>query len=235
MKSLFWTLAFSMVLSAAYPQVGITGSYTAGNYRELQTQLANHLDLGVAQGQDLWQNGYKLGIDYWFRLKPVRIEFFPEIAWSQFQTDLFDPIQSTPLNSKLQNLHFQANINIYPLDFVGDCDCPTFSKSEPIFQRGFFIQLSPGVQYQSMVFDAGASAVTYSDWNYTLAGGIGLDIGVSDFITVTPYAKYWYLLEVNHDQLNEFMPYDSSPTGEFENSSASMIEAGLRLGLRFDQ
>ncbi|MEM1219108.1 MAG: hypothetical protein AAGH79_09345 [Bacteroidota bacterium] len=236
MKARLFTFFLLFSISTSYAQVGISGSYLSGDFTDLDAQLRSTFELGPLNGQELWQNGYKIGIDYWFRLKPVRIEFLPELGFSTFQSDLYEPIASSPLSSRFSSFHFQTNINFYPLDFVGDCDCPTFSKSEPIFQRGFFVQISPGVQYQSIIFDpAGNARFSYDAFNYSLAGGIGLDIGISDFITVTPYAKYWYFFDVDYQLVNDFRPFEIGPEQQFVNGTANQIEAGLRLGLRFDQ
>ena len=236
MKAQLFSLFLLLSIGSTYAQVGFSGSYLSGNFTEFEEQLQNTFELGPVNGQGLWQNGYKIAVDYWFRLKPVRIEFLPELGFSSFQSDLFEPTASSPLDSRFSSLHFQANINIYPLDFVGDCDCPTFSKSEPIFQRGFFLQIAPGVQYQSIIFNPdGNTRFAFDAFNYSLAGGIGLDIGVSDFITVTPYAKYWYFFEVDYALANDFRPFEIDPTEQFVNGTANQIEAGLRLGFRFDQ
>ncbi|MEO1713184.1 MAG: hypothetical protein AAFU60_07610, partial [Bacteroidota bacterium] len=139
------------------------------------------------------------------------------------------------LNSQFQSLHFQANINIYPFDFLGDCDCPTFSKSEPIFQRGFFVQLAPGINYQTMRFTTTGYEFEHAAWNYSLAGGVGLDLGVSDLLTLTPYAKFWYFISQDRSELFRLQPFPSTEPLSIADDAVGQLDLGLRLGLRFDQ
>lgn len=113
---------------------------------------------------------------YWTRLKKYRLEFHPGV--------LFHSIQGEDQES-YQNIGITVPIAFYPLDFVNDCDCPTFSKNAFWFQKGFFIRLIPtwstninpsGPEPLDQLFGAGIS--------------LGLDLGLSDLLTISPFLGY---------------------------------------------
>lgn len=180
--------------------------------------------------QAWWQSsGYKVGLDYWFRLKEVRVEFFPELSYALYPTEL--PSYKGGLAM------FQWHTNIYPMDFWDDCDCPTFSKQDPWFQRGFFFQVSPGIgalhqQYQS---DNQQDALS---WNlvYSLGAGAGFDFGISDWVTISPYARWNYFIGAEYTNWSETPPFEVVPPSVRPESDASQLhqwEYGLRLGVRW--
>ena len=93
-------------------------------------------------GIDLFQYSYELGIDYWFRLKNVRVEFYPEIsAMLSTSTYSFSPDTNLPQSYKLQGGGLGVNTHIYFLDLINDCECPTFSKKNSFINKGLFLLL----------------------------------------------------------------------------------------------
>lgn len=123
-----------------------------------------------------WGIGNELAVGYWFRLKNKRVEFLPSIYYATASDGDLD----------LQELGAEFNVNIYPFDFGGDCDCPTFGKQGPQLEKGFFIQLTPGYaryQLESPVADF------ESGGGFTFGAGVGMDIGVTNFLTISPIAS----------------------------------------------
>lgn len=186
------------------------------------------------------QDGQKIGIDYWFRLKEKRVEFLPTLSYSRFKGSF---IRSLPLAEPARNVNFdfktisfQFKTNIYPFDFGTDCDCPTWGKQGPALHKGFFIQLAPGIARVSA-----SSSPTYYElpaikdqaWLPTIGVGAGMDFGVSKFLTVSPMLSYnrsvgdfhWTALERIDD-----LPF------EYGSSKAYLaaMEVAIRLGFRLD-
>ena len=133
---LFGILALSADLSA---QFGFNAGYRWNDSDNWVEQSASG-----NQSLDLLPNGYSIGVDYWFRLKNARVEFLPELNYSSFAQTFADDRE---INARF--LSFFFNTNFYLFDFRSDCDCPTFSKQDHTLQKGFFIQVSPGLSYLS--------------------------------------------------------------------------------------
>jgi len=219
MKNIFLLcfITFPCLLAA---QFGLHGTF------QRNTQNAS------IETEDFPITGLSLGLDYTFRLANNRIEFFPEINYVGLETHniVLDRggIQRT-MNDQAFNFYF--NTNFYIFDFEGDCDCPVFSKDGNFLKKGFFLQLSPGASYH--FFNYTEEAGTPSDrtlernsFSYSLGGGVGVDIGISEFITITPYfrARYHFPIEL------EDYPY--SLLERQEEFAMYQINAGLRLGVQ---
>jgi hypothetical protein len=139
----------------------------------------------------LSQNGFKASVVYGFRLKKKRLEFHPGIGYrSTWNSESYD--------GYLNAIDLDLNTAIYPFDFGGDCDCPTFSKEGDLFKKGFFLEINPGVAYQTLHRVRGNTDPTnplpFSDNNMVFKIGVGggLDIGLSDQFTLTPlFALTW--------------------------------------------
>ncbi|MEO1261972.1 MAG: hypothetical protein AAFZ15_24425 [Bacteroidota bacterium] len=219
MKNIILSLLLLATSTHALGQVGINGAYytfTANEWTDLLNELT---------GQNFDNaTGYQVGVDYWLRLETKRIEFFPEISYAA--------LNSNSGNSEIDItlLGFHLNTNIYPFDFDGDCDCPTWSKSGSIFEKGFFFQISPGYN-RGEIKVADENVQGDETFNYFHLGiGAGLDIGISDLITVTPLVKYYYSTSVEYGPTS-LSTIDYSPA----ESNIRQFYAGVRLGLRFNE
>jgi hypothetical protein len=211
MKKLFFWLIIFFATPEADAQVGITA--------------AHH----IAKAEDWFPgqsfSGNSLGVDYWFRLKKRRIEFLPELSFAAYNgKDAF----ANDVDWRASAFHF--NVNFYLFDFDSDCNCPTFSKTGGHFQRGFFLQISPGVIYMNNS-KTSADNVKNSDKIVAPGGGIGAgyDIGLSNFITLTPLVKFI------HYQNVEWQDFDGNPASDdFSTSNINQLYGGLRVGIRWN-
>ena len=209
-------------------QFGINAGYA--------THQAPDWRLGPSDGSGVSEppgNGFSVGIDYWFRLKNVRIEFLPELNYTQLSTP-----SAVGLETRNHWYSIFANVNFYPFDFKGDCDCPTFSKQGNQLQKGFFISLSPGLSYMDNRISGGWGGVAFEYLESTMAPsmgiGAGIDFGISDLLTVTPYASFRYLLNARWDDIPKIAAdrnYDFPGDG---TADVRRLQAGLRLGWRFN-
>lgn len=227
MIRLFFATFFSLLLGGTTlsAQFGLSGKYL--------NPLANWtLAEGVSDSQtaDLYASGWSAGIDYWFRLKNVRVEFLPELNYGQLDNQLPDGALT---EAKLYS--FFLNTNFYLWDFRGDCDCPTFSKQGPTLQKGLFVQLSPGVTYWQHQYEYSGSVFEQKDWAINIGAGLGFDLGLSDLITLTPMINLRYYLPQSLENLSELIRQDDNAwqLGE-PTADPLMFSAGLRLGIRLD-
>ncbi|MCB0639363.1 MAG: hypothetical protein KDC54_22210 [Lewinella sp.] len=216
-----------LILVLALParaQFGFTGQYLTGD--------APGWTARVGSGEpflELPGDGWQAGVDYWFRLKNARIEFLPTLAYSRqaVPSAIFDENTDELI---AQAGHFFFNVNIYPLDLRGDCDCPTWSKEGPTLEKGLFLQLSPGISYFNLTNAEGGG-----DGNLAanIGLGLGFDFGLSELITITPILQARYYPRVIWPAFEKGLPI---LFGELEaESELWQYTAGLRVGIRLDQ
>lgn len=218
MKQYFFISIFLIFSGLLYGQIGFHGAYkkfTANGWYDF-LRRENAVNVGSL-------GGYAAGIDYWFRLKKKRIEFLPEISYEKYGKTL----DGSEYGHEIIGFYF--NTNIYPFDFGSDCDCPTWSKDGNLFTKGFFLQLSPGVWRlkNSIVSE---TTIEDDDVNWTIGAGAGLDVGVSDFLTLTPIVKFYYSPDNTWKNLPDVKGEPVEVT-----SSIQQLYAGIRLGFRWKQ
>ena len=215
-------------LAAASPiraQFGLRASYQLHQSNDWQI-----LDPIMNQTNQLPGDSYAVGVDYWLRLPNMRIEFLPTLSYARSSATL-------PDNATFDGQWFQfaLNTHIYLFDLLGDCDCPTFSKQSDFLQKGFFVNIAPGVSYATFDSDSpeiGAFVRNGTGLIPTISAGIGLDLGVSDLVTVTPFATARYFFPfTGPQQLTIGGDKYQLPNGQVD---LWQIQAGLRFGFRFD-
>ncbi|HAW04602.1 MAG TPA: hypothetical protein DCW83_07940 [Saprospirales bacterium] len=216
-------------------QIGIRTKYLKNGIEDNQTNFISK----VGSIDDALSTGYGLGIDFWIRLKTKRVEFLPELGINYSQTSFETEITQYSLDYNY--LYFNLNTRIYPMDFEGDCDCPTFSNQSTLVKKGFYFELSPGVGYYTSHYDSSLptvsnpegenSTATVDAFSYKIGVAVGLDIGLSNLLTINPYAMYNYHFGREYD-----IPVGKLSTlidSNFGNIM-SQLELGLRFAIRFD-
>ncbi len=216
-------LSGSLSLSA---QIGFSAAASTIKASDWQTTYQEEYDF-FANKRALFLSGYNLGINYWFRLKKKRVEFFPTLSYSKHETlhDIEEDFVFTDLlvfQTSFAGLHFDTRI--YPFDFGSDCDCPVWSKQNDILKKGFYVMLSPGIDRVETRLDESKNA----DWLATVSAGVGLDIGISDFLTVTPFLTGRYTPEVDGDNL-----FTNKALGD-DFADVWRLMAGLHIGFRLE-
>ncbi|MBK6949864.1 MAG: hypothetical protein IPH94_19770 [Saprospiraceae bacterium] len=218
---LFAFLLFQVPLHA---QLGLHGGIRFSDAPEW-----NILDQSNNRVTELPGTGWSAGIDYAFRLPNTRIEFLPELNFAAFQADVID---LGGLDARFYSGFL--NVNVYILDLKGDCDCPTWSKSGNTLTKGLFLQLSPG--FSLLHGNIQTTEILYKgrSTNLSLALGAGLDLGVSERLTVTPYAGVRYFPNAIWPGLEEAIARDISIGDRVTHNESPLtqIYAGLRLGLQ---
>ncbi len=230
MKQFFFlfTLSFFLFINKTSAQYGINASYQTFSASDWEG-LINQSDLSGAAPIN---SGFAVGIDRWFRLKNARVEFFPELNYARYSVDWSDNV--TSLNH--QQISLFANTHFYIFDLEGDCDCPTFSKDGGILKKGFYVALSPGLSYATSTFKDNNGDPSSSSLVPSLGLGVGVDIGLSDLLTITPMIRYRRHFGVQWDDLDQHLNLDIQ--GDNDDSLKSGINSfsfGLRLGLRLGE
>lgn len=230
--SLFIIFLFSFQMVQA--QFGISAAYKPIEAKNWDRVIAQH-QLNVSNAKS-FANGIQFGVDYWFRLKNYRVEFLPELSYTRFTRFWVNEdglITEEKINSNFLGLHF--NTNFYIFDLKGDCDCPTFSKQGNDLQKGFFIQISPGVDYVFNSYKNEGFEDTANDIVPSVGIGVGIDFGLNNFLTLTPMVKLHRYFGVEWDGLNTYFEAPQEPISEELNKNdITQFFAGIRIGLRLD-
>lgn len=226
MKKLLIILAILFSFQIANAQFGISAAYKPIEAKNWETVIANHQS---NSGLTPLTDGIQFGVDYWFRLKNHRVEFLPELSYTRF-TRIFANEQ---INSNFVGFHF--NTNFYIFDFKGDCDCPTFSKEGPSLKKGFFIQVAPGADYVVNAFTQEGETEKSTAVVPSAGIGVGVDIGLTNFLTISPMVKIHRYFGVEWENFNTYFETPTQPISpELNKNDITQIFAGIRIGLRLD-
>ncbi len=240
MKNLLLSLSicfFSWSLSA---QIGLSGNFST-------IGTSGWEDVKEGENVLAYNSGFTYALDYWFRLKDFRVEFLPELSYGRFDNlPNGNTLVPLTLNSDLDIYAFSFNTHIYIFDLEGDCDCPTWGKEGGVFKKGFYLMAGPGISRtvqndlvaptQVFTTEIFPSEVSTNATRLTASVGVGLDIGITKSITLTPFGRFKWHSSATWDgiaslavrNLNE----DDYP--DFD-SSITQLQAGLRLSYRWGE
>lgn len=222
MKAFFFVCIFLMT-TLVHAQIGVRVGYGSTSFTNWEGFAYRRID--VTQASFL-NSGLNFGIDYWFRLKKRRIEFMPEVGYTQFTSSTVDGIKYS-----LSGINTYFNIHVYPLDLAEDCDCPTFSKQGNTIKKGFFVHVAPLFRYY-LQEAAGAKTLSGNTAGFGFRAGAGIDIGISDFFTLTPMVAYESVASAAWKDLGTF---DVLPSSNPDISSSGTGLYGLiRMGFRLN-
>ncbi len=188
----------------------------------------------TGSSETVLKSGYEAGVDYWFRLKKHRVEFMPELAYGYAASDITaGDLITVNQRLNLQQLWANMHVQLYALDFEGDCNCPTFSKQGAGINKGLFFHLSPGIgwygaQTEYQIINS-TDRYEKEGLVFRVGGGLGLDLGVSDLLTITPQISYFITSEMN----SELGP-ELSQAEPVVGSYSKQIQFSLRFGFRPD-
>lgn len=227
----------TLLLSGLSAQFGVSGSYRIS--QDGFTDL-DHPNGGV------FGNGYEVGLDYWFRLPNQRIEFLPTLSYGSFSGEanslsLGDEIDfsGSNLTFRLQEIGFQFKTNVYIFDLGTDCNCPTFGKQGPALHKGFFLQLAAGYSVFWTESQLPFLNFTLSEQRRqalpNLSIGAGVDFGLSNLITLSPYLHYrHYFGDFNWTETYSLTPLTILIPNE-RKANLSDFQLGMRVGIRLDK
>ena len=188
---------FFWIGPSALAQFGIQGHLALATFET---------DMSVSESNLFRHEGVQVSANYWFRLENIRIEFFPEVSYSQFQHN--QPSDVLPKTFGFSQWGLAIPISIYPFDLGSDCNCPTFSKQNETFKKGFFVQIAPGYYFSTYKPKAGNLDAKQNNDYFGFGAGIGLDLGLSDLITMSPIVTFNSFLSSNTDNANLWLKND---------------------------
>jgi len=216
---------FCLTTFTAFGQFGIRASYNLNEAKAWD----NFFSDALGRSEDIFSSSMTLSVDYWLRLPNLRIEFYPNISYHQASTTIPNALVGNgDLDLGLRQMGLGIYTHVYLLDMIGDCDCPTFSKQGGLMKKGFFILAEIGADYSQK----NAANLGFTDGNidFKAAVGLGLDIGVTDLLTVSPFIQYRFYPAVSWHELG---PIFSLPDNNVE-ANLSQIQLGVRVGFRPD-
>jgi len=229
MRSIFFSLFFFLMIGLS-AQTGFTGGYFNQTFPAWETVV-----LGNQRSEQLLSNGFSAELDY--RITPIknyRVEIYPAIAYQKASSEHLTS-NSTQLNFDWQLYDFSLKSNFYLLSMEADCDCPTFSKQAGLLEKGFFIQIAPGIaHYSGSLENNRISSTTTSGLLFKVGAGVGLDIGLTEMINLSPVVKYQHFFGASWEGLTESLIIsepDISPDDK-DQSDVRQFYAGVRLGIR---
>lgn len=211
MKNLLAAIIFLCFCSNMHAQIGFQVQYQ-------RFQDTSYILSGSGFNEFVQADQLGFGIDYAFKLKNYRVEFFPAILYFNKKINK-NSIFDTELNTNITTLGLQFNTHIYFLDIEGDCNCPTWNKDGSFMKKGLFAWVS--INAYNTVFKQNTPA-TRNMFTYGASGGLGLDIGLSKHLTLTPFAG----LELEQRPVVEFTDLKA----ERDTKSMYKLDAGIRLG-----
>ena len=225
---LLFVLSLFLFVNKTSAQYGINGSYQTFS----ASVWEGLIDQSNSPSAAPIESGFAVGIDRWFRLKNARVEFFPELNYARYSVDWDD--NETSL--KHQQISLFANTHFYLFDLEGDCDCPTFSKDGNFIKKGFYVELSPGLSYATSTFKNRNDSPSNSYLVPSIGLGVGVDIGLSDLLTITPMIRFRRHFGVQWENLidnlnTDIDVFDSS----FHQTGIETFSFGIRLGLRLGE
>lgn len=229
MKNTFALITCMVLGLTLQAQIGITAGYTQASVPAWDQQVQQ---IYGADNQ-VFRDGTRIGINYWLPLKNIRIEFLPSIEFAAFGSS-----HPGGVAVEVGDREYRANLigvflntRIYPFNMQGDCTCPTFSKGGDLLEKGLFIMLSPGVERfktdYTIIQEDGNQRMENKEWRPSIGGSVGLDIGLSELITLTPILGVKYSTAIDGDHL-----MDNETLGDDQTNWLQLF-GGIHVGLRF--
>ncbi len=233
MRILF--LAFASLLTLAtfgQAQWGLMVNYS--NNQAQNWQLGDNPD-GSFQERSILGRGFSTSLDYRLRIPRTRVELLPALGIGQAArifTESPNSLIAPPLEFSVRYAGFNLPVHIYFLDLDGDCDCPTFSRQGPGLKKGLFLMVSAGINYFDLSLKNYPANIDQRSWVGNVGIGLGLDLGLSKRLTISPLFRAIYSPSVRWDKL---VPANSSMalTPDFTTSSPLLqFQPGIRLGFQ---
>lgn len=230
------TLSFALLFFAytiTWAQLGLSVGYANFNAPEWKTAIGAQEAMFDAP---LFKLASRVGINYRLPLEKVRIEFLPSIEY--FNSEYLFHNLAFPDNEVREGIDLNIwgaylNTKIYPFSFKADCTCPTFHQGGKVFEKGFFVKAILGAERITSDFytvtDKVETNSKVSDFAPSIGGGIGFDIGLSRFITLTPLINIRYNGRLDGTHLLKNAPAEPLV------SNAWQAFGGVNVMLHFNQ
>lgn len=150
---------------------------------------------------------------YLLRMKNIRIDIYPNVGYSISNKEVFKggfaPSANTQTAYRLEQIDFTLSSRIYPFDLKGNNQPTVITKKNRILKQGFYFSLNPSITMlnvnRSLEIINGSSVFeyNYSSFHFKVAAGLGLDIAISESMTISPYITYAQIDGVSNDIVND--------------------------------
>lgn len=170
---LAYILALASMSFKVEAQIGIQGGWWQ------PSSLAEGAQAPSTKVEGAWH----VVVAYGLRNRDMRVELHPSIGL--LATRARDPFEKDLGGT---GIIAAADVRIYPMDLFGDCMCPTFNRKGDVFKKGFFWEAGAG--YTSLNQDVGG--LNYRGDIFFGRGGMGLDFGLTRWLTLTPGFRLQY-------------------------------------------
>jgi len=208
---LFWAIVFLNASVSA--QIDIDLSVQRPSYHDwdrLLTETSN-------SEQNIFD--WKAGIGFAYRVFPyqVRIGYRPGLHFLFGQKGLEFSEAIPQKNYSILQSYLSIPVHIYPFDLWGDCNCPTFGKQHDFFKKAFYLEFIPALSVKQLKL--ADQLVTEQVWNaaFHIGLGTGINIAVSDHLTISPmlsyhlgFAEKWNGLGLFHGEIDHYDQTTSS-------------------------
>lgn len=229
---IFLTAASLLLTFAAFGQAqwGLMINYSVNQTKNWQ--LGDNPD-GSFQERSILGSGFSASLDYRIRIPRTRVELLPALGVgnaSRTFTDYPNAFSEAPLEFSLRYAGLNLPIHIYFLDLDGDCDCPTFSRQGPSLKKGLFLMVSAGINYLDLSLSNYTANIDQRSWAGNFGLGLGVDLGLSKRLTLSPLFRAVYSPSVRWDKL---VAEDSSMAIQPDFTTTSpllQLQPGIRLG-----
>jgi hypothetical protein len=215
MKQIWMLLCLVMIPVLGRAQLGVSIGYGWGNAPDWQ------MDLLTPPGE-----GVLLGLEYALPIKQLRMELVPGLALSRLSTPEILGINTTSTGYSAHLLW-----RIYPFDLQGDCNCPTFSRQGNLLQKGIWLAALGGVTAMDnrINFDLLQGVSVRRTLNVLVGVQAGIDLGLSERLTLSPFLGYNYLPDVAWPELSTLLAPELLVTAPAVESAVSTIQLGVRF------
>lgn len=221
-------LMLTFSVSYLFGQFGVRAKYNLNTLSGFDQYIEDNT---TGNSDKIFASTLGVGADYWFRLKNYRIEFLPEVHIGLKSSTDFD---SRNTSTSLSYYGFNFNTQVYIFDLTGDCDCPTFSKQGPSLSKGIFVNVSPGILFNSKEIsnDLVDPAMNSNHLNFKIGLGVGYDIGISNLFTITPMVMYNLAPGLLFNDLQAIGNIEPAPPTI--ESGLNQLQFQIRFGFRPD-
>ena len=242
------SIVLSVCVICLFSLVGSSQFSVYGKYQPNQIEWQDEW-MADMSADVIYDHTAYLGLAYWFRLKNYRVEFHPGayFGFGNQGITMYSDVQSTyeevsRISATRQRVYgVEVPIHFYFLDLEGDCNCPTFSKQGNIITKGLYAYINPGFRrtdFEINTWDDGNPPrsvifVASQSNNFTIAGGFGLDIGLGDLLTITPFTGLEFVPDLKWEGYDFYTESVANTSLKDERNLRSVV-LGLRLSVRPD-
>ncbi len=226
MRLLFTLLSFSFLTTtlSAQLQGGLSGNYFLQSIPEWESAI-----FGNRSNERLLNKGYGAELDFKVAgFENYRVQFHINAQRNQFRSDWGN--RALKLDQNVLSL----TSKIFILSLEADCDCPTFSRDAGILEKGFFVEISPGISTFNGKIEDDFIISEDKGTAFKLGIGMGLEIGFNDYVTISPFVRFNRYFNMEWEGLQTDIAGIDNVPDPIEGSDTTPLNqfsAGLRLAI----